>query len=207
MRDRVKPGWRDHGHVGVEASDDRWRPGVIQHALTRLCQAHINAHPGISLFRTPRGLLGGVLEKSDSAPAEDPIWAGVAVADDGTGAQERAADHSLAISQAHEARSQQVLESFASAYQDQAPEEKLLYELAAREQPLVEALRQAETTLAARLLVSTHDAALALALGRALHELVRLKSALLKRTESALSTAATLRAQRAFLRRHSGANT
>jgi hypothetical protein len=158
-------------------------------------------------FFSSRASLVSVLDDSLDACDGDASWAGVvSVEDDGPGAQEAPSEQKLTISEAHEARGRQVLARLQEAYVDPAPEEMLLYELVAGEQPLVEALRQAEISIAARLLAATTDPSLALAFAKALRELVTVKSALLRRTESVVSTAATLRAQRAFLARTSGAS-
>lgn len=80
-----------------------------------------------------------------------------------------------------------------------AADERILHELIAKQLPIALMLHDLEEQLAARLGVVVDDPKLALAVAKILHETVVMASAMSKRIQSTLSTAAALRAQRRFL--------
>lgn len=83
---------------------------------------------------------------------------------------------------------------------DAAADERILHELVAKQLPIALMLHDIEEQLAMRILNLMDDPRLALAIAKVLHETSILASATTKRIQSTLSTAASLRAQRRFLK-------
>ena len=107
----------------------------------------------------------------------------------------------IELAAAHVERGRQARAALAKLSPSAAPDEELLLDLAAEEVALVDALHLAAARLAATTIEVMHDSKMLLAVTRALREIVTTKSALSRRVEALLSTASTLRAQRAFLER------
>lgn len=87
-----------------------------------------------------------------------------------------------------------------------AADERILHELVAKQLPIALMLHDLEEQLAARLGVVIDDPKLALVVAKILHETVAMASAMSKRIQGTLSTAAALRAQRRFLVLHGRAS-
>jgi hypothetical protein len=85
---------------------------------------------------------------------------------------------------------------------DAAPDERILNELVAKQLPVALLLHELEEQLAARIMVVMDDPRIALAVAKVLRETAAMASAMTKRVQSTLSTAASLRAQRRFLTLH-----
>lgn len=85
---------------------------------------------------------------------------------------------------------------------DAAPDERILNELVAKQLPVALLLHELEEQLAARMMAVMDDPRLALAVAKVLHDTAAMASAMSKRVQSTLSTAASLRAQRRFLALH-----
>lgn len=83
-----------------------------------------------------------------------------------------------------------------------AADERILHELVAKQLPVALMLHDLEAQLAVRLGLVIDDPKLALAVAKTLRETIAMASAMSKRIQSTLSTAATLRAQRRFLALH-----
>ena len=105
------------------------------------------------------------------------------------------------LAEAHVVRGRQAREALAKMSPVAAPDEEMILDLAADEVALVDALHLAAARLAATTIEVMHDSKSVLVVTRALREVVTTKSALSRRVEALLSTAATLRAQRQFLER------
>lgn len=101
----------------------------------------------------------------------------------------------------HVERGRQARAALAKLSPSAAPDEELLLDLACDEVALVDALHLAAARLAATTIEVMNDSKSVLSVTRALREVVTTKSALSRRVEALLSTASTLRAQRAFLER------
>lgn len=85
---------------------------------------------------------------------------------------------------------------------DAAADERILHELAAKQFPLALLLHELEAQLATRMVLVMDDPRLALALAKVLEQTVSMASAMSRRVQATLSTAASLRAQRRFLKIH-----
>lgn len=82
---------------------------------------------------------------------------------------------------------------------DAAADERILHELVAKQLPIALMLHELEEQLASRIMGVMDEPHLALAVSKVLHETCMLASAMTKRIQGTLSTAASLRAQRRFL--------
>ena len=107
----------------------------------------------------------------------------------------------IELAEVHVERGRQARRALAKMSPVAAPDEELILDLAADEVALVDALHLAAARLAATTIEVMHDSKTVLMVTRALREVVTTKSALSRRVEALLSTAATLRAQRTFLER------
>ena len=107
----------------------------------------------------------------------------------------------IELAEVHVERGRQARRALALLSPAAAPDEELILDLAADEVALVDALHLAAARLAAITIEVMHDSKTVLMVTRALREVVTTKSALSRRVEALLSTAATLRAQRTFLER------
>lgn len=83
-----------------------------------------------------------------------------------------------------------------------AADERILHELVAKQLPIALMLHDLEEQLATRMLNLMDDPRLALAIAKVLRETAVMASAMSKRVQATLSTAASLRAQRRFLTLH-----
>jgi hypothetical protein len=80
-----------------------------------------------------------------------------------------------------------------------AADERILHELVAKQLPIALMLHDLEEQLVARMLTLMDNPQLVLAVAKILRETVTMSSAMSKRIQAILSTAASLRAQRRFL--------
>lgn len=83
-----------------------------------------------------------------------------------------------------------------------AADERILHELVAKQLPIALMLHELEEQLVARMLTLMDNPQLVLAVAKILRETVTMSSAMSKRIQAILSTAASLRAQRRFLAVH-----
>ncbi len=108
----------------------------------------------------------------------------------------------LPLDESLAAKGDQARRALDSASPEAAPDERILHELVAKQLPIVLLLHELEEQLAIRIKLSLDDPRLAFAVAKVLRETVMMASAMSKRVQGTLSTAASLRAQRRFLAVH-----